>query len=449
MGTMAVNPLLLKLSAPMILSMLVQALYNVVDSIFISRVSEAALTAVSLSFTVQNIMIAVGVGTGVGVNALVSRALGEKNQKQAARIAGNGMFLTLCSSAVCMLFALFCVVPFFEMQTSDAEILRESVNYLSICCFFSQGLFMQLVFEKLLVATGNAKASMLSQLSGAVVNIILDPIFIFGYCGEALSGARGAAIATVIGQWVAALVGLYCCQHKDSLVRLSRKTMRPHMPSIKHIYAIGSPSIAVICVGSVMVLGMNQILMSFSSTAVALFGVYYRLQSFVLMPVFGMNNALMPIVGFNYGARQPKRIVAVSGWAILYVELFMLLGTAIFCVFPAQLLSIFEASETMLAIGVPALRIISLCFACMGFNILASTVFQSLGDGVFSLYISFLRQIILLVPIAFFFSKTGDISLVWWAFPISEVIGLVLCITLLWYEYKKILQPMLQEAKGE
>ncbi len=445
MGTMPMNKLLVRLSIPMIISMLVQALYNVIDSIFISRVSEEALAAVSLAFSVQNFMIAVGVGTAIGVNALVSRSLGEKNPAQAQRVAGNGLFLTLCSSAVMMVFALLFVKPFFTLQTSDAEIIREGVNYLFLCCLFSQGLFVQLIMEKLLAATGKTSHSMISQLSGAVVNIILDPIFIFGYCGEALSGARGAAIATVIGQCVAALVGIYFCQYKGSPLKLSLQGIRPHLPTIRRIYAIGAPSIAMISVSSIMLLGLNQILLTFSATAVAVFGIYYRLQSFVFMPVFGITNATMPIIGYNFGARRADRMIQCMKYAFFYVQVIMLIGIGVFYLMPDTLLSIFEASELMLAIGVPALRIIGLCYLFAGLNMVASTVLQTVGFSMYSFYLSILRQIVLLLPIAYLLGLSGKLELVWWSFPIAEAGCFVLAALALARVNNRVLRPMQAE----
>lgn len=426
----------------MIISMLVQALYNVVDSIFISRVSEEALTAVSLAFSVQNFMIAVGVGTGIGVNALVSRALGEKNPQKAQQVANNGIFLGVCSCLVMMVFAIFGVTPYFAAQTTDAEILREGINYLLLCCVLSQGLFIQMIMEKLLAATGNTKHSMFSQLAGAVVNIALDPIFIFGYCGEALSGARGAAIATVIGQWVAAMVGVYFCQCKTSKLRLSAKGFRPDLPTIGHIYAVGGPSIAMMSVGSVMVLGVNKILMAFSATAVAVFGVYYRLQSFVFMPVFGINNAVMPIIGYNYGARLPNRMMQCAKHAFSYVQVIMMVGVLVFLTMPTVLLKIFDASDVMLSIGVPALRIIALSFLFAGINMMASTIFQGLGFSMYSFYLSLLRQIVILLPVAYLLSFAGQVQLVWWAFPIAEAGCFLLAAYFLVRIYRKVVVPM-------
>ena len=304
MGTMDVNPLLIKLSIPMMISMLVQALYNVVDSIFVARVSENALTAVSLAFSLQNLMFAVGIGTGVGVNALLSKSLGEKNQYRANKTAENGLFLALCSYLVFLVLGLTVVRPYFYAQTADADIAEQGIRYLTICCVLSLGMFMQVMNEKLLAATSRTTLSMISQLVGAVVNIILDPIFIFGYCGEALSGTTGAALATVIGQFCGAGVSFYLNLRKNPDIQLDFKGFRPSAEAIKRIYVVGLPSIAMQCVGSVMTFLMNQILMAFTATAVAVFGVYFKLQSFVFMPIFGMNNGMVPIIGYNYGARN-------------------------------------------------------------------------------------------------------------------------------------------------
>ena len=308
MGTMEINPLLVKLSVPMMISMLVQALYNVVDSVFVSHVSESALTAVSLAFSLQNVMIAVGVGTGVGVNAMLSKSLGEKNQSRANATAKNGIFLSLCSFVVFLVIGLTCMKPYFYAQTSDAAIAQQGIQYLSVCCIFSLGLFTQTMGEKLLAATGRTHLSMISQLVGAVVNIILDPIFIFGYCGEALSGTTGAAAATVIGQFCGAGMTLYFNLNKNPDIQISFRGFRPSAKAIGRIYTVGLPSIAMQCVGSVMTFLMNQILMAFTATAVAVFGVYFKLQSFVFMPIFGMNNGMVPIIGYNYGARKPDRV---------------------------------------------------------------------------------------------------------------------------------------------
>jgi putative MATE family efflux protein len=442
MGTMAVNPLLIKLSVPMMISMLVQALYNVVDSVFVSHVSENALTAVSLAFSLQNVMIAVGVGTGVGVNALLSKSLGEHDQKQVNRAATNGLFLSVVSCLVFMLIGFTCLRPYFAAQTTDADILQQGVDYLAVCCIFSQGLFLSTMMEKLLASTGRTKYSMISQLVGAVVNIVLDPIFIFGYCGEALSGTRGAAVATVIGQFCGAFVGIYCNLRKNPEIQLRFKGFRPHPATIRRVYAVGLPSIAMQCVGSVMTFGMNRILMAFSATAVAVFGVYFKLQSFVFMPIFGMNNGVVPIISYNYGARKPDRMKQTIKLAVLYAECIMLIGVLIFQFLPDKVLSIFAASDTMLALGEPALRIISIHFLLAGIGIIFSSTFQALGEGLYSLYISLCRQLVVLLPVAYLLSRTGNVNAVWWAFPIAETFSLTLSVVFMLRTNKTIIAPL-------
>ena len=426
MGTMEINPLLLKLSIPMMISMLVQALYNVVDSVFVSHVSEEALTAVSLAFSLQNVMIAVGVGTGVGVNALLSKSLGEKNQGRANATAENGIFLSLCSFAVFFVIGLTCMKPYFYAQTSDPVIAQQGIRYLSVCCIFSLGLFTQLMGEKLLAATGRTQLSMISQLVGAVVNIILDPIFIFGYCGEALSGTTGAAVATVIGQFCGAGMTLYFNTRKNPDIQISFKGFRPSAKAIGRIYTVGLPSIAMQCVGSLMTFGMNLILMTFSATAVAVFGVYFKLQSFVFMPIFGLNNGMIPIIGYNYGARSPERVRKTIRLSVFYAELVMVIGFCVFQFAPGQVLSVFAASDAMLAIGIPAMRIICLHFLLAGVSIVLSSVFQALGNGIFSLTVSVCRQLFVLLPAAWLLAQTGNVNNVWWAFLIAEVVSILM-----------------------
>ena len=426
MGTMEINPLLLKLSIPMMISMLVQALYNVVDSVFVSHVSEEALTAVSLAFSLQNVMIAVGVGTGVGVNALLSKSLGEKNQSRANATAENGIFLSLCSFAVFFVIGLTCMKPYFYAQTDDPVIAQQGIRYLSVCCIFSLGLFTQLMGEKLLAATGRTQLSMISQLVGAVVNIILDPIFIFGYCGEALSGTTGAAVATVIGQFCGAGMTLYFNTRKNPDIQISFKGFRPSAKAIGRIYTVGLPSIAMQCVGSLMTFGMNLILMTFSATAVAVFGVYFKLQSFVFMPIFGLNNGMIPIIGYNYGARSPERVRKTIRLSVFYAELVMVIGFCVFQFAPGQVLSIFAASDAMLAIGIPAMRIICLHFLLAGVSIVLSSVFQALGNGIFSLTVSVCRQLFVLLPAAWLLAQTGNVNNVWWAFLIAEVVSILM-----------------------
>ena len=426
MGTMDVNPLLIKLSIPMMISMLVQALYNVVDSIFVARVSENALTAVSLAFSLQNMMFAVGIGTGVGVNALLSKSLGEKNQYRANKTAENGLFLALCSYLVFLVLGLTVVRPYFYAQTADADIAEQGIRYLTICCVLSLGMFMQVMNEKLLAATSRTTLSMISQLVGAIVNIILDPIFIFGYCGEALSGTTGAAAATVIGQFCGAGMTLYFNLNKNPDIQISFRGFRPSAKAIGRIYTVGLPSIAMQCVGSVMTFFMNQILMAFSATAVAVFGVYFKLQSFVFMPIFGMNNGMVPIISYNYGARKPERVKKTIRLAVFYAECIMLVGFCIFQFAPRQVLSIFAASDAMLAIGIPAMRIICLHFLLAGVSIVLSSVFQALGNGVFSLIVSVCRQLFVLLPAAWLLAQTGSVNNVWWAFLIAEVVSILM-----------------------
>ena len=445
MGTQPINRLLPSMAFPIMLSMLVQALYNVVDSVFVSHVSESALTAVSLAFSLQNVMIAVGVGTGVGVNAMLSKSLGEKNQRRANATAENGIFLSLCSFVVFLVIGLTCMKPYFYAQTGDEAIARQGIQYLSVCCIFSLGLFTQTMGEKLLAATGRTYLSMISQLTGAVVNIILDPIFIFGYCGEALSGTTGAAVATVIGQFCGAGMTLFFNLNKNPDIQIGFKGFRPSAKAIGRIYAVGLPSIAMQCVGSVMTFFMNQILMAFSATAVAVFGVYFKLQSFVFMPIFGMNNGMVPIIAYNYGARKPARIMQTIKLAIAYAVGIMVVAVVVFQIFPVQLLGVFQASEEMLAIGVPALRTLSLCFLVGGFTIVASSVFQALGKGLLSMSISIFRQLVLVLPLAYLFSLTGELNLVWWSFPVAEVLAGALAAFYLRRAYRRVIRPLTQE----
>lgn len=442
MGTMEINPLLVKLSVPMMISMLVQALYNVVDSVFVSHVSENALTAVSLAFSLQNVMIAVGVGTGVGVNALLSKSLGEKNQQRANQTAEHGIFLSLCSFLVFFVIGLTCMKPYFYAQTEDMEIAQQGIQYLSVCSVFSLGLFTQTMGEKLLAATGRTQLSMISQLVGAVVNIILDPIFIFGYCGEALSGTTGAAVATVIGQFCGAGMTLYFNLKKNPDIQISFKGFRPNKQAIGRIYAVGLPSIAMQCVGSVMTFVMNQILMAFSATAVAVFGVYFKLQSFVFMPIFGLNNGMVPIISYNYGARKPDRMKKTIRLAVSYAIAIMCIGICIFQFLPDKLLGLFAASDEMLRIGVPALRIISPHFLLAAVGIVFSSVFQALGNGLFSLTVSVCRQLVVLLPAAYLLSLTGEVTMVWWAFLIAECVSVLLSIGFMLYTNRKIIAPM-------
>ncbi len=425
MGVMPVNKLLLNMSLPMMISMLVQALYNIVDSIFVAKLSENALTAVSLAFPLQTLLIALGTGTGVGVNSLLSKQLGEKNYKQVSVTAMNGIFLAVMSYIVFVIIGIMGVRPFYVSQVKDAdpEILTLGVQYLTIVCVCSFGLYAQLIFEKLLQSTGKTLYSMITQAVGAVTNIILDPILIFGLLGMPKLGVAGAAIATVIGQIVGGTLGLYFNIRKNREIKLSVKTFRPDVRTIANIYKVGVPSIIMQAIGSVMTYGMNMILITFSSTATAVFGVYFKLQSFFFMPVFGLNNGLIPIVAYNYGAGKRSRLIKAIKCSLVYAFALLFVGFAVFETIPERLLGMFEASEEMLTIGVPALRVIGIHFLVAWFCIIASSVFQALGNGVYSLIVSVARQLVVLLPVAFILAKLGGLHAVWWAFPIAEVMS--------------------------
>ena len=441
MGVLPVSKLLVTISVPIMLSMLVQALYNVVDSIFVSRVSENALNAVSLAFPVQNLMIAVATGTGVGINALLSKSLGEKRFERANLTASNGVFLGLCSAAVFAVLGALFSQAFFQVQTDVAEIVEGGTEYIRICTVFSFGIFTAISIERLLQATGKTVYSMINQMVGAVINIIFDPIFIFALD----MGVAGAAWATVLGQVAGAFLGVYFNAKRNTEITLSFKGFRPNGQIIRRIYSVGVPSIIMASIGSVMTFGMNKILIGFTTTATAVFGVYFKLQSFVFMPVFGMNNGLVPIVAYNFGARKPERMVKAVKLGAIYATAIMAAGAAVFLLIPHLLLGLFDASEYMLEIGVPALRIICLSFLLAGFGIVASSFFQSLGHGVLSLIISLVRQLIVLLPAAWLLSLSGRLDLVWWAFPIAEVFSAALSVLFLIYAYRKEVKPMLAE----
>lgn len=442
MGVMPINKLLLNMSLPMMASMLVQAMYNIVDSMFVARLSENALTAVSLAFPAQNMLIALGVGTGVGMNALVSRSLGEKNRERANLIANNGIILLFLSGVVFSLLCIFGSEAFFRMQTDDPEIVRYGTDYLRIVGGLSVGIFLQFAFERILQATGRTVHTMITQGTGAIINIILDPIFIFGYCGVPAMGIKGAAIATVIGQFIAASLAFLLNKKKNDDIVINPKKYFLNKQAVKGIYAIGIPSICMASIGSVMTFGMNKVLIAFSSTAAAVFGVYFKLQSFIFMPVFGLNNGMVPIIGFNYGAKKPDRLMGTMKLATTYAMALMGLGCIIFWVFTPQLLGIFNASEQMLAIGVPALRLISLSFLLAGFNIIRISTMQALGHGMISLIISVMRQLVVLLPCAFLFSRIWGLTATWIAFPLAEVVAL-LTTMYLWHKvYKNEVKPL-------
>lgn len=447
MGVMPVTRLLVTMSLPMMLSMLVQALYNIVDSMFVAQLSEDALTAVSLAFPVQSLMIAVASGTGVGINALLSRNLGERNFEGANNAARNGVFLAIVS---CIVFALLGLVGsrlFFSLQTDNPVILEYGVQYMSIITLFSVGIFLQITFERLLQSTGRTFYNMITQGTGAIINIILDPIMIFGLFGFPRLEVAGAAIATVVGQIVAVIMS-FCFNHfKNKEISLSPRGFRPHGRTILFIYKVGIPSIIMQSIGSVMTFGMNKILLMFSSTAAAVFGVYFKLQSFIFMPVFGLNNGMIPIIAYNYGARNKHRIIETARKSVLIAVCIMVLGFAIFQIFPAFFLStLFRASENMLAIGVPALKIISISFLFAGYCIIVGSIFQALGNGVYSLIISAARQLIVILPVAYIFATVFGLSMVWWAIPIAEIVSVILSTLLLKRIYRKVIKPLPDQA---
>jgi putative MATE family efflux protein len=442
MGTMPIPKLLISMSLPMIISMLVQAMYNVVDSIFVSQINENALTAVSLAFPIQNLMIAVASGTGVGVNALLSRSLGEKNYEQANRAANNSVLLTICSYLVFALVGIFGSRLFFASQTSDVQIQEYGYQYMSIICTLSFGVFVQVNMERLLQSTGLTFYTMITQGTGAIINIIFDPILIFGYFGFPKMGVAGAAAATVFGQIIAMCLGLYFNFKKNSEIHLSLKKMRFHGPTVKTIYIVGIPSILMMAIGSVMTFGMNKILLMFSSTAAAVFGVYYKLQSFFFMPVFGMNNGIVPVIAFNYGAKNKKRIMDSLRLGCIAAFVIMILGLIAFNMIPETLLGFFNASDDLLAIGCKALRTISLSYIFAGFCIVIGSVFQALGNGVYSLIVSVSRQLIVLLPVAWLLARTGGLDAVWWAFPIAELASITVSLLLLRRIYNLKIKPL-------
>ena len=443
MGVMPVGRLLVNMSLPMMASMLVMALYNIVDSMFVARVSENALTALSMAFPVQNLMIALSAGLGVGLNAVLSRALGAKDAKSVSKAASNGLFLMLLCAAAFMLLGGTCSRLYFEAQTDIIEIVEGGVMYTSIVTVGCLGLFMQILFERLLQSTGRTVLTMYSQLVGTVINIVLDPILIFGLLGMPRMGVAGAALATILGQWISACVGLTMCLRRNPEVKLTLKGFRPEGAMLRRILAIGVPSVIMQSIGSVMTFMMNQILIAFSSTAVAVFGVYFKLQSFVFMPIFGMNNGTVPIVAYNYGARRPERMTKAIRYSITAAIVIMLCGTVLFHAATRQLLGIFDASEEMLRIGIPALRIISLSFPIAGFCIGVGTVFQAVGYSIYSMIVSLVRQLFVLIPCAYVIGRvTGDVTDVWYAFVIAEMISLVLSSFFFRKVYKDVIKPL-------
>lgn len=441
---MPIGKLLFNMSLPMMISMLVQALYNIVDSIFVAKLSENALTAVSLAFPLQTLLIAVATGTGVGMNALLSRSLGEHKFKEANKIGVNAAFLYFLSYLVFLILGFTVVKPFYASQIkgADAEIMEMGIEYLRTVMIFSFGLLAQIYFERLLTSTGKTLFSMTSQLCGALTNIILDPIMIFGLLGCPAMGVTGAAVATVIGQCVAAVV-VFTCNHKfNTEIKIHFQGFRPDIKIIGTIYAIGVPSIIMQSIGSVMTYSMNRILIAFSSTATAVFGVYFKLQSFFFMPVFGLNNGITPIIAFNYGAQNRKRMIKTIKLSLITAFCLTFVGFLSFELIPQVLLGMFNASEDMLAIGIPALRIIGVHYLIAWFCIICGTVFQALGKAVYSMIVSILRQLVVLIPVAYLLSRIGGLHVVWWCFPIAEVASLVVSLTFLFSVNRQIISKI-------
>ena len=437
MGIMPENKLLLSMAVPMMISMLVQALYNIVDSIFVSRICEDALTAVSMAFPWQNIVIAIAVGFGVGINALLSRALGQKNAERVNQVAINGLLLALLSYLLVLVAGLLGIRAYMRTQTDIESIVNYGITYLNICILCSFGVFVEITFERFLQATGRTVYSMITQLTGAITNIILDPILIFGLLGFPKLGIAGAAWATVIGQCVGAVVAVTLNHFKNPEVHLRLRHIRPNGRLMGEITAISIPSIIMSCISSLTCFVMNMILIAYSSTAVAVFGVYFKLQSFVFMPVFGLNNGMVPIIAYNYGAQKPERIHKTIRLGMAYAVAIMAVGLLVFQLIPKQLLLMFDASDAMLEIGAPALRIMSLAFVFAGIGIASSSACQAFGYSVYSMLISIARQIVVLIPAAYLLSLTGVLRSIWFAFPIAEIVSLFLSLFFLRTTLKK------------
>lgn len=441
MGVMPIGKLLMNMAVPMIASMFVQALYNIVDSIYISRVSESAVTALSLAFPVQNMMIAFSAGLAVGVNSLLSRSLGEKNQKMADKSAGNGISLVLMAVVVFMLFGAFGARPYYEMQSDVLETVNGGTAYVQIICLLSLGSFMQVLLERLLQSTGRTFYSMITQGTGAIANIILDPIFIFGYLGVPRMGIAGAAVATVIGQFIAAGLALYFNIKKNPDIKLDIKNLKLEAEPVRRIIVVGIPSMVMMAIGSVMNFGMNQILQGFSETATGVFGIYYKLQSVFFMPIFGLNGATISIVAYNYGAKDKGRMLHAIRLACQVSLGVMLCGMLAFELIPNILLGIFNPSDEFLAIGIVALRIIAVHFPIAAICIILGGVFQAMGNGIYSTIVSLTRQLFVLLPVAYLLSLTGNVGNVWWAFVVAEAVSLTVTMIC----YRKIYKDRIQD----
>lgn len=445
MGVMPVNKLIINMSLPMIISMLVQALYNIVDSVFVAMVNQESLTAVSLSFPAQNLMIGFATGTAVGVNALISRALGEKNGERANRIAENGVFLALLTSVAFFLFGIFGSRLFISSQTDVTYIIDEGEKYLRICCGACFGIFFEIMYERLLQSTGRTFYTMITQGVGAIANIILDPVFIFVF----KLGVSGAAIATVTGQIIAFILAVYFNHMKNPEIRLNFKKFKPNGRLIGEIYKIGVPSVLMVAIGSVMTYFMNKILIVYTlgkELSVNVFGAFFKLNSFICMPIFGLNNGVIPIIAYNYGARYKSRMLKTIKLSVIYAEAFSVFGAILFFALPNVLLGFFSATPQMLEIGIPALRIISLSFLFAGMNIALSAVFQAFGKSVFSMIMSFIRQLVVLIPAAYILARyglsIGNNDLVWWSYTIAEISAVFSSVVFFAVLNKKTIKPL-------
>ena len=442
MGVMPIGRLLANMAVPMILSMLVQAFYNVVDSIYVSQISESAVTALSLAFPVQNLQIGFAVGIGVGVNSLLSKSLGERNQEAANRTAGNGMVLMFIATALFMLFGIFGTRPYFELQSDVAQTVEGGISYTRICCIFSLGIFMEILGERLLQATGRTVLSMISQSTGAIINIILDPILIHGWFGLPAMGITGAAVATVIGQWVGALLALYFNEKFNPEVSFGRRYARLEWKTVKTILTVGIPSIVMNGIGSVMNFGMNQILQGFTETATSVFGIYFKLQSFFFMPLFGLNNATISIIAFNFGARKPERIVKTLKLSAGTALVLMVTGLLVFQFAPDLLLGLFNPSPAFLEMGRAALRTISWSFPVAAVCIALGASFQALGNGIYSTITSLCRQLVVLLPAAWLLSLSGNVNYVWLSYPIAEIASGALTAFFFLRIYRQKIKPL-------
>ena len=445
MGVMSEGKLLVNMATPMMIAMLVQALYNVVDSIYVSRISESAVTALSLAFPIQNLLIGFAVGIGVGVNALLSKSLGQRNQEAANRTAGNGIVLNLLAMALFVTFGIFFAKPYFQMQSTVAETVEGGTVYIRICCIFSLGIFVEILGERLLQSTGRTFYTMITQGVGAMANIILDPIFIFGWFGIPAMGIAGAAVATVIGQWIAAILAVIFNLKCNPEIRFGLKYLKLDRRFVSPILTVSIPSIVMNGIGSIMNFGMNQILQGFAETATGVFGIYFKLQSFFFMPLFGINNATISIIAFNYGAQKPRRITRTLKLACGAALGIMLAGLAAFQMLPDLLLGMFNPSQEFLTIGRSALRTISLCFPFAAVCIALGASFQALGNGIYSTVISLCRQLVVLLPTAYLLSLAGNVNLVWWAFPIAELMSMAMTAFFFARIYRRKVKPLFLE----